>query len=61
MKIVVNTFGTAGDVNPFLAVPRAMAAQSHEPVLALNPACEGAPRANERPFGVGLGGPADLR
>lgn len=45
MKVVVNAFGTAGDVNPFLAVARALAEQGHEPVLALNPACEATAKA----------------
>ncbi|HEY3450574.1 MAG TPA: glycosyltransferase [Myxococcales bacterium] len=42
MRIVVNAFGTAGDVNPFIAIARALAALGHEPILALNPACEAA-------------------
>ncbi|MGC4122519.1 MAG: glycosyltransferase [Myxococcales bacterium] len=45
MKLLVNAFGTAGDVNPFLSIARALAAMGHEPVLALNPACEAAAKA----------------
>lgn len=42
MKFLVNAFGTAGDVNPFLAIGRTLATLGHEVTLALNPACEAA-------------------
>jgi UDP:flavonoid glycosyltransferase YjiC (YdhE family) len=50
VRILVNAFGTAGDVNPLLAVALALAAQGHQPLLALNPACETAARATGLPF-----------
>lgn len=50
MKILVNAFGTGGDVLPFLTIAQELAALGHAPTLALNPACEAQARATGLPF-----------
>ena len=50
MKILVNTFGTGGDVTPFLVIAREMRAMGHDVTLALNPACEAQARATGARF-----------
>jgi UDP:flavonoid glycosyltransferase YjiC (YdhE family) len=34
VRILLTTFGTLGDVNPYLAIARGLAARGHEPVIA---------------------------
>ncbi|MBX3359701.1 MAG: glycosyltransferase [Phycisphaeraceae bacterium] len=40
MRVLLTTLGSHGDVHPFMAMARALAARGHEPALLINPAFE---------------------
>ena len=50
MRILLTSFGTAGDNAPFLALADALRAQGDEPLLLMNPLYEEAARARGLPF-----------
>ena len=60
MKVLVTTFGTSGDVNPFIAVGMALCKRGHEVVLLVNPYFEKQVRTAGLEF-VPLGDRFDLR
>ena len=52
MRVLLVTTGSHGDINPFIALGRALAARGHDPVLVTNPYYEG----QAREAGVGFRG-----
>jgi len=60
VKVLVATFGTSGDINPFIAVGIALRKRGHEVVLLVNPYFEKQVRDAGLDF-VPLGDPIDLR
>jgi rhamnosyltransferase subunit B len=60
VKVLVTTFGTSGDINPFIAVGMALCKRGHDVVLLINPYFEKQVRDAGLEF-VPLGDPIDLR
>lgn len=60
MRVLLVTTGSHGDINPFLAVARALSARGHEPLLLTNPYYHGQADEAGVPF-QGVGERLDLK